>query len=90
MILTRWGKEGVPTRFNWLHGLWEMVGMEKIIASISHSPPRFDKTWKSTLEFVSTEFNELTCPMYLRVLGLTRDPLRDQSTTLQQIHRMDD
>ena len=70
-ITASWGKLTPPTHSDWLHRLWLLLGMERISTSLTHSHAHFDKMWVPCITFLSNEFRELTCPLYLRVLHLT-------------------
>ena len=70
-IIALWGKPDAPHSSLWVYRLWDLLGMERISASLTNTYARFLKIWRWVLTYLSTEFVEVTCPRYLRVLHIS-------------------
>ena len=55
-ISTLWGKLMPPEHLNWLHCLWDLLGMERIAATLNNSINRFDKILGPGIRFLFGEF----------------------------------
>lgn len=71
-ILSHWGSNRLPSYTAWLHPMWYTLGMERISLSLAGRGDSFSELWGPFLSLLSSEFNKVTCPKYLRLLRLTK------------------